>query len=99
MMSSICLALVSILMILQLQLVSVAAYQCLDESGLPVDWYAALSVVGGSWDYYYMDSKTASQGLKLSPYLLNSTAGGAIMNTVSVLYDPSLTADQTAFVM
>ena len=80
------LRMLSVLVVLVAIFTVVGAIGCLNESGEPVSWWAAVSQGSGSSSYYYLDANSASSSFTVSSYDVGSSTGGAIMNTVNVLY-------------
>ncbi|GMI13707.1 hypothetical protein TrVE_jg4962 [Triparma verrucosa] len=80
---------VSVVFVLLFLPAFVRAIKCLNESGDPVNWWSAISQGSGSMSYYYIDADSASSSFTLSSYDVGSSTGGAIMNTVNLLYEDS----------
>lgn len=60
------------------------AMGCKDESGSPVDWWAAFKFQD-SFEYAYIDSN-AFGGLQHSSHSMNSPSSGALAHTLSQLW-------------
>ena len=86
---------VSVVFVLLFLPAFVRAVKCLNESGDPVNWWSAISQGSGSMSYYYIDADSAdsadsaSSSFTLSSYDVGSSTGGAIMNTMNLLYEDS----------
>lgn len=62
---------------------TVTSFSCIDENKNNVDWWIALKAANSDSYYVYSDGKFVK-----SPYNVNQTQNGLIMNTVNQLYEP-----------
>ena len=64
------------------------AVGCKDESGNPVDWFVVLKYPNSA-NYAFTDSRTASLGIRKSPFTLDSQTEGAVAATLKDIYSSS----------
>lgn len=67
-----------------LQILNVQAFTCIDDNGNPTDWWVILKAAPYSSAYFIYSDTLKS--FELSPYNVNQTTKGAIMETVNQLY-------------